>query len=106
MPFVVAASLLIALSNASGPSRRAPVICLRSAILQRAAASIGAGLFEVTVSTAARIATLGFFRPSEIARSMAFWQMSALSSNVGNILIAPSVTIRTLWYVGISITKT
>ena len=84
----------------------APVNCFRTAILQRAAASIVDGIFEVTVSTAASIATLGLFKPSEIARSMAFWQMSALSSNVGEILIAPSVMIRILWYVGTSITKT
>ena len=36
-----------------------PLICPRSAILQSAAASIVAGIFEVTVSTAARIATFG-----------------------------------------------
>ncbi len=36
-----------------------PVICPRSAILHSAAASIVAGIFELTVSTAARIATFG-----------------------------------------------
>ena len=35
------------------------MICPRSAILQSAAASIVAGIFELTVSTAARIATFG-----------------------------------------------
>ena len=50
----------MALSNASGPSSMPPVICPRSAILQSAAASIVAGIFELTVSTAARIATFGF----------------------------------------------
>jgi len=45
------------------------------AILQSAAASSVAGIFEVTVSTAARIATFGFSRPSEMARSIAFWQI-------------------------------
>ena len=96
MPLICAASLLIALSKASGPSSSPPVICPRSAILQRAAASIVAGIFEVTVSTAARIATFGRSSPSEIARSIAFWQMSTLSSSVGAMLIAASVTIRTL----------
>ena len=43
-----------------------------------------AGIFEVTVSTAARMATLGFSRPREMARSMAFWQMSTLSSKRGS----------------------
>ncbi len=88
MPLIRAASLLIALSNASGPSRTAPVICFRSAILHSAAASRVAGILEVTVSTAARIATFGRSTPSEIARSMAFWQMSILSSSVGAMLIA------------------
>ena len=97
IPFVRAASLLIALSKARGPSRRPPVICLRSAILHNAAASRVAGIFEVTVSTAARIATFGRSTPRETARSIAFWQMSTLSSRVGAMLIAASVTIRTLW---------
>ena len=86
----------MALSNASGPSSMPPVICPRSAILQSAAASIVAGILEVTVSTAARMATFGVLTPREIARSMAFWQMSTLSSSVGAMLIAASVTISTL----------
>ena len=61
--FCVAACLLIALSKARGPSRTPPVICPRSAILQSAAASIVAGILEVTVSTAARMATFGLSRP-------------------------------------------
>ena len=40
MPFTRAASRLMALSNASGPSSRPPVIWPRSAILQSAAASM------------------------------------------------------------------
>ena len=47
------------MSKASGPSSNAPVICPRSAILQSAAASMVDGIFEVTVSTAERIATRG-----------------------------------------------
>ena len=96
MPFTFAASLLMALSNANGPSRMPPVICPRSAILQSAAASMVAGIFDVTVSTAARIATFGAFTPRDSARSMAFWQMSTLSSSVGAMLMAASVTTRTL----------
>ena len=65
MPLIFAASLLIALSNASGPSSTPPVICPRSAILHSAAASIVAGIFELTVSTAARIATFGRATPSD-----------------------------------------
>ena len=65
--------------------------------LAEAAASIVAGIFEVTVSTAARIATFGCSTPSDTARSIAFWQMSTLSSSVGAMLIAASVTISTLW---------
>src|SRR6516225_11480297 len=59
---MAAASSLIALSRASGPSRMPPVICPRSAILHNAAASIVDGIFVVTVSTADRIATFGFVR--------------------------------------------
>ena len=95
--FIFAASRLIALSNASGPSSRPPVIWPRSAILQSAAASIVAGIFVVTVSTAARIATFGRSTPKVRARSMAFWATSALSSSVGAMLIAASVTMSTLW---------
>ena len=72
------------------------VICRRSAILHRAAASIVAGIFELTVSTAARMATFGLFTPRDTTKSMAFWQMSTLSSSVGAMLIAASVTMRTL----------
>jgi hypothetical protein len=97
IPLIRAASLLIALSNASKPSRMPPVICPRSAILHSAAASSVACIFELTVSTAARIATLGLARPSEVARSMAFWQMWTLSSSVGAMLMAASVTMSTLW---------
>src|SRR5262245_66686584 len=106
MPFVVAASLLIALSNAGGPSTIPPLICPRSAILHSAAASRVAGILELTVSTAARIATLGVLTPSAIARSIAFWQMSTLSSSVGAMLIAASVTRSALWYVGTSMRNT
>jgi hypothetical protein len=42
----------------SGPSSTPPIICLRSAILQSAAASIVEGILFVTVSTAERMATL------------------------------------------------
>ncbi len=69
----------------------------RSAILQRQAASVVAGIFEVTVSTAARIASFGFATPSDTTRSIAFWQMSTLSSSVGAMLMAASVTTSTLW---------
>jgi hypothetical protein len=44
--------------RAGRPALR-PVIWPRSAILQSAAASIVAGIFGLTVSTAARIATFG-----------------------------------------------
>ena len=80
---IAAASPLTAVSKASGPSRTAPVICLRSAILQRAAASRVETIFELTVSTAERIATLGAGMPSAWASSMAFLAMSTLSSSVG-----------------------
>ena len=49
---IAAASGLIALSSASGPSSTAPVIWPRSAILHSAAAPIVEGTFAVTVSMA------------------------------------------------------
>ena len=59
IPLVVAASSSMALSKASGPSSRPPLIWPRSAILHSAAASMVEGIFGVTVSTAERIATFG-----------------------------------------------
>ena len=55
------------------------------------AASIVAGIFDVTVSTAARMATLGLSRPSVTARSIAFWAMSRLVSRSGEMLTTQSV---------------
>src|SRR5258705_6058591 len=93
MPLMRAASRSIALSKASGPSSSAPVICLRSAILHSAAASMVDGIFDVTVSTADRIATRGIVpKPAWLKRSTAFWMMSHLTSRSGKMLIAASVT--------------
>ena len=77
---IAAASGLMALSSASGPSSSAPVIWPRSAILHRAAASIVEGTFAVTVSIALRIATRTSSTPIACARSIAFWTMSTFSS--------------------------
>ena len=64
----------------------------RSAILQSAAASMVDGIFEVTVSTADRIATRGVVpKPTCVKRSIAFWMMSRLASRSGKMLIAASV---------------
>ncbi len=93
MPLVLAATSDTALSKASGPSSRPPLIWPRSAILHSAAASIVERIFEVTVSTADRIATLGSGRPRMWASSIAFWMMFTLSSSVGSIMIAASVII-------------
>jgi hypothetical protein len=54
---IFAASGSMALSSASGPSTRAPVIWWRSTILHSAAASIVDGTFGLTVSIADRTAT-------------------------------------------------
>ncbi len=48
----------------------------RSDLFASAAASMVAGIFEFTVSTAARIATLGSVKPSARAGMIAFWTMS------------------------------
>jgi hypothetical protein len=49
------------------------------------------GIFEVTVSTAERIATRGVPRPTCVKRSITFWMMSRLVSRSGKMLIAASV---------------
>jgi hypothetical protein len=94
MPLVRAACSEIALSNASGPSSTPPVICPRSAILHSAAACSVDSIFGLIVSTADRIATCGVAMPRMIARSIAFCAMSTLSSSVGAMLMAASVTSR------------
>ena len=90
---VRAASGDTALSNASGPSRMPPVIWPRSAILHSAAACSVDSIFGLTVSAAERIATFGSGLPRTCARSIAFWQMSALHARSGAMLIAASVII-------------
>ena len=88
---VRAASSLTALSKASGPSSKPPVIWPRSAILHRIAASTVLCMSGLTVSTAARMATRGSSMPSTCASSMAFCAMSALSRAFGATLMAASV---------------
>jgi hypothetical protein len=90
---IFAASGLMALSRASGPSSSAPVICPRSAILHSAAASKVDGTSGFTVSIAERIATRTSVAPRSRLRSIAFWTMSTFSLSVGAMLIAASVTI-------------
>ena len=97
-----AASALIALSKASGPSTMPPWIWPRSAIFARAAASIVAGCFGVTSSTAASTASFGRSIPKARHRSMALRAISALVSRSGSMLIAASVTTSGLWYSGTS----
>ena len=57
----------MATSRASGPSAMQPLICPRSAILARAAASRQAGIEARTCSEAATNATLGFAMPKDFA---------------------------------------
>ena len=101
---ICAAPRLMALSRARGPSSTAPVICPRSAILQRAAASSVEINFGLTVSIADRIATRTVSTPSARARSMAFCVMSRFSSSEGAMLTAASVTIRGVGWLGTSMT--
>ena len=105
MRLILAAVRLIALSNASGPSRIPPVIWPRSAILHNAAASMVDRMSGLTVSIAERIATLGDSRPRVRARSIAFWTMSILSRSVGAMFTAASVMISACSMAGTSITK-
>ena len=67
MCLIAAASSLIALSSASGPSRIPPVIWPRSAILHSAAASIVDGTAGLTVSIADMIATRTSGKPQRMA---------------------------------------
>ncbi|MNT58766.1 hypothetical protein D3C72_1962260 [compost metagenome] len=97
MPLVMAASRLMALSKASGPSSRPLVICPRRDMVHSAAASMVDGILSVTVSTADRIATLGRSTPSTRTRSMALRQISAFSLSVGKMLTAASVMNSGLW---------
>src|SRR6185295_17931164 len=85
-----AASRLMALSSASGPSRMPPVIWPRSAILHSAAASTVEGTSGFTVSIADRIATRTSGKRSACARSIAFCTMSTLSLSEGAMLTAAS----------------
>src|SRR5437773_4243894 len=93
MCLIAAASSLIALSSANGPSRIVPVIWPRSAILHNAAASTVDGTLGLTVSIADRIATRTSSNRSACPRSIAFCTMSTLASRSGAMLIAASVTI-------------
>src|SRR5271167_1766768 len=105
MCLIAAASSLIALSSAKGPSRIPPVICPRSAILHNAAASIVDGILGLTVSIAERIATRTSTNCKACPRSMAFWTISTLSARSGAMLTAASVTISGFSWPGTSITK-
>ena len=97
MPLISAASLLMALSKAKRPIENAALDlppCRPSCRgpphrAWRASSSSPSRPPREWRLWAAR-------RPSTIARSMAFWQMSTLSSSVGAMLIAASVTISTL----------
>src|SRR3954466_6593635 len=89
MPLISAASGLIALSSASGPSRRPPAIWPRSAILQSAAASIVPGIFGLTVSIAERMATRGVPSPRARGRAMTLRRVSALVSGAGGVFAGP-----------------
>ena len=86
-----AASGLMALSSANGPSSTPPAIWPRSAILHSAAASMVLGMLGVTCSTADRIATRGSPRPRPWCRSITLRMMSALVSRSGKMLMAASV---------------
>ena len=90
-----AASALTALSKASGPSMMAPVICPRSAILHKAAASMVEGILGVTVSTAERMATLGCATPHPCSSSLQLpliitsrrtWMSPGLAPDIGGWL--------------------
>src|SRR5882757_9065085 len=105
MCLIAAASSLIALSSASGPSRIPPVICPRSAILHRAAASMVDGTAGLTVSIADMIATRTSGNPNAWPRSIAFCTMSTLSARLGAMLTAASVMISGSLWPRTSITK-
>lgn len=78
----------------------------RSAILQRVAASIVEGIFELMVSRAERIATFGRPIHRAWASAIAFCTISTLSSIVGEMFAAASVMNNGLAYVSTSRMKT
>ena len=102
MCLICAAWLETALSNASGPSSKPPLICPRSAILHKAAASSVDGMLGLTVSTAERMATFGVPTPMICANKIAFCTMSAFSAKVGAMFSAASVMYKGLGYMGAS----
>jgi hypothetical protein len=73
--------------------------------LQSAAASIVETIFDVTVSMAERMATLGLSTPIVCARSIEFFTISTLSSSDGTMLIAASVIIMGRGYASVSRTN-
>ena len=81
-------------SKASGPSTTPPVICPRCAMTVSAAASSEERNLGMTISVEERIATRGRAMPSARARSIAFCTMSRLTSSVGAMVSAPSVSSR------------
>ncbi|CFP15955.1 Uncharacterised protein [Bordetella pertussis] len=91
MPLTCAASGLMALSSASGPSSMPPWIWPRSAILHSAAASSVLGMLGMTCSTADRMATRGSPSPRPRCSAIALRTMSALVSRSGKMLMAASV---------------
>ncbi len=103
--FTDAASALIALSSASGPSSTPPVIWPRSAILHSAAASSVEVTSGLMVSIALRIATHGSATPIACARSMAFWTMSTFTLRSGAMLTAASVITSASSWPGTSMMK-
>jgi hypothetical protein len=92
IPLICAAAGLMALSSANGPSTTPPLICPRSAILLRIAASQVVAISRLIVSTADRTATRGCSMPRPSARSIAFWTMSTLVLRSGAMFTAASVT--------------
>ena len=96
MPFSSAASREMALSSASGPSTSAPRIRIRSAILDRAAASSVAGMDGFTDSVAHSTATFGPVHAQRARHVDGVLRDVGLSASVGAILTAASVRMNSL----------
>ena len=84
-------SLLMALSNAKGPSTKQFLICPRLCMMDNKAASSVEGIFSLTISMADKAATLGSSTPIFLINFTALFTICTLCSKVGKMFKATSV---------------
>jgi len=84
------------MSTARGPSMMALLNSPLSPIWTSISASRVSGIFGLTFSIAASMATFGFSTPSLVIISIPFFNIPTFCSRFGRITIPPSVTINNL----------